>query len=128
MKRAFFVLSLVATLGAWLLDLALLDVPAFRNGWWSLLFFIAPLGFLVLGWSPDKKGKLGAAAAIVFVLGLGGYVASRTLIGRVSGTPAVATGEKAPDFGLKDQDGKEVELSDFTKTGRVLLVFFRGKG
>ncbi len=128
MKKVFFALSMVGTLGAWLTDLALLDVPAFRNGWWSLLFFILPLGFLVLAWSADQKGKLGAAATAVFVLGLGGYVASRTVFGRVSGTPSVAVGEKAPDFALKDQDGTSVELSDFTKTGRVLLVFFRGKG
>ena len=128
MKRLFFVLSMVGTLGAWVVDVALLDVPALRNGWWSLLFFILPLGFLALAWGQGQKGKLGVAATIVFVLGLGGYVASRTVLGRVSGTPAVAVGETAPDFELKDQDGKAVELSDFTKTGRVVLVFFRGKG
>jgi cytochrome oxidase Cu insertion factor (SCO1/SenC/PrrC family) len=127
-KRLYFVLSIVGTLGAWVTDVALLEVPSIRNGWWSLLFFLVPAGFLVLAWSRDQKGKLGAAATAVFVLGVGGYVVSRTAFGRVSGTPAVAVGQKAPDFELKDQDGNAVELSDFTKRGRVVLVFFRGTG
>ena len=35
------------------------------------------------------------------------------------------TGEKAPAFKLKDQNGKERELSDFVKQGKVALVFYR---
>jgi peroxiredoxin len=128
MKKALFGLSIAATLGVWIADTLLLGIPAIRNGWWSLLFFIVPLALIVLGWSPDKKGRLGAAAVAAFILGLGGYVATRTLTGRVSGTPAVAVGQSAPDFELKDQDGKDVELSDFTKLGRVVLVFFRSAG
>lgn len=33
-------------------------------------------------------------------------------------------GEQAPDFVLKDQDGKEVRLSDFRGKRNVLLAFF----
>ena len=33
-------------------------------------------------------------------------------------------GEDAPDFVLKDQDGKEVKLSDFRGKQNVLLAFF----
>ena len=33
-------------------------------------------------------------------------------------------GETAPDFTLKDQDGKEVKLSDFRGKKNVLLAFF----
>jgi peroxiredoxin len=116
---------MVSVVGAFLIDLALLDLPAIRNGWWSLLFFLVPLGFLILAWSPDRKGKLGAVATLVFGLGLVGYVSGRTVLGTISGTPALAVGEKAPDFELPDQDGRRVELSDFTKAGRVVLVFFR---
>ena len=36
-------------------------------------------------------------------------------------------GDRAPDFMLKDQDGKDVRLSDLTDQGRVVLIFFRGK-
>jgi len=34
-------------------------------------------------------------------------------------------GEKAPDFQLKDQDGKKVKLADFK--GRKLLLYFYSK-
>ncbi len=34
---------------------------------------------------------------------------------------------KAPDFKAKDQDGKEVRLKDLLKTGKVVLVFYRGQ-
>ena len=34
-------------------------------------------------------------------------------------------GEKAPAFTLKDQNGKERELSEFVKQGKVALVFYR---
>lgn len=34
---------------------------------------------------------------------------------------------KAPDFKLKDKDGKEVRLKDELKKGKVVLVFYRGQ-
>jgi cytochrome oxidase Cu insertion factor (SCO1/SenC/PrrC family) len=34
-------------------------------------------------------------------------------------------GEKAPEFALKNQGGKEVALKDLLKDGPVALVFFR---
>ncbi len=34
-------------------------------------------------------------------------------------------GEKAPAFTLKDQAGKERTLEEFTKAGKVALVFYR---
>lgn len=128
MKKFLFAVSIATTAGAWVVDMLLLGVPAFRNGWWSLLFFLVPLSAIILAWSPDKKGKLGAAAVVVFILGFTGYVASRTVFFRISGTPAVAVGDKAPDFTLKDADGKDVSLSDFMNGRPVVLVFFRAKG
>ena len=128
MKKLLFGLSISTTIGAWLADTFLQQFPAIRNGWWSVSFFAIPLAALVLAWNPEK-GKLGWGAAAVFVLGFGGYLGYRAFYGHVAGSPSVAVGEKAPDFTLKDADGKDVELSDFTKGGnRVLLVFFRGKG
>ncbi len=34
-------------------------------------------------------------------------------------------GEKAPNFTLKDQDGKDRTLDEFVKKGKVALVFYR---
>jgi peroxiredoxin Q/BCP len=33
------------------------------------------------------------------------------------------TGDQAPDFGLQDQNGKKVKLTDF-KGGKLLLYFY----
>lgn len=38
------------------------------------------------------------------------------------GLPA---GQKAPDFNLKDQNGREHSLQELTKKGSVALVFYR---
>jgi len=37
-------------------------------------------------------------------------------------------GEKAPEFTLKDQAGKERKLSEMVKDGPIALVFFRSAG
>lgn len=39
--------------------------------------------------------------------------------------PGLAVGVKAPDFRLKDRDGTERSLDEFTKRGKVALVFYR---
>ncbi len=41
------------------------------------------------------------------------------------GKTGLKTGEKAPAFKLKDQNGKERELAEFVKQGKVALVFYR---
>jgi cytochrome oxidase Cu insertion factor (SCO1/SenC/PrrC family) len=43
----------------------------------------------------------------------------------VGGDMALEVGKKAPDFGLLDQDGKKVKLSDFK--GKSVVVFFYPK-
>ena len=128
MKKLSLALTIVATLGVWAADYFLLGVPAFRNGWATLPLFLVPFLLLVLGWGAEKAGKLAAAAWIVFVLGAGGYVAMRLFTGGIDGKPEVVVGSRAPNFTLKNQEGKDVSLSDFSGEGRVLLVFFRGKG
>ena len=40
----------------------------------------------------------------------------------------LAEGEKAPAFTLKDQNGKERTLEEFTRKGKVALVFYRSAG
>jgi hypothetical protein len=125
-RKALFALSILAFLGAWGADTLLQGFPGIRNGWWSLAFFALPLGLLALAWR-GPKGKLGWAAAGIVLLGVGSYGASRTVFGRVSGTPAVAVGDKAPDFTLRDPKGQEVSLSELASGHRVVLVFFRGR-
>lgn len=127
--RAFtYVLALLATLGVWTADLLLLELPSFRNGWWTLALFAFPAALLVLAKGGKERLKSGIAAWIVFALSLGGYPAVRLFHGNIEGTPAVRVDDKAPNFRAKDPAGKDVHLSDFTDKGRVLLVFFRGKG
>jgi len=126
MKQTALVLAILGTVGCWVADLLLLGVPAIRNGWWSLAFFIVPAALLVVGFGAEGKNGLKPAACLVVVAGLGGWIALR-FMGKIGGTPAVAVGDRAPDFMLKDQDGKDVRLSDLTDKGRVVLIFFRGK-
>lgn len=40
---------------------------------------------------------------------------------------ALATGDFAPDFMLKNYDGKEVRLSGLLASGPVVLGFYRGR-
>ncbi len=39
----------------------------------------------------------------------------------------VKVGQKAPDFELKNVDGKDVVLSELLKKGTVVLGFYRGR-
>jgi peroxiredoxin len=125
-KQFALFLAILATIGAWIADVLLLSVPAFRNGWWSLTFFAFPLVLLALAWGGEQNKKLRFASWVVFAIGVSGWLALR-MTGTIDGTPAVAVGDRAPDFMLKDQEGKNVRLSDLTDQSRVVLIFFRGK-
>jgi cytochrome oxidase Cu insertion factor (SCO1/SenC/PrrC family) len=46
----------------------------------------------------------------------------------IEGKTGLKVGEKAPAFKLKDQNGKERTLEEFTKKGTVALVFHRSAG
>ena len=126
MKQLALVLSILATIGACIADILLLSVPVFRNGWWTLTFFAFPAALLALAWGGDGQKKLMIGAWAFFLAVLGGWIAIRT-VPTFGGTPTVAVGDLAPDFMLKDQDGKDVRLSDLTDQSRVVLIFFRGK-
>ena len=126
MKPFLHALAILATLGVFVADTLLLSVPAFRNGWWTLTFFAFPAALLALGWGGDAKKGLRIAAWLVFLAGVGGWIGLRS-VGKIAGSPGVAVGDRAPDFMLKDQDGKDLRLSDLTDHSRVVLVFFRGR-
>jgi hypothetical protein len=116
MKQLALVLAILATAGAWAADILLLHVPAFRNGWWSLAFFAFPAAMLAVAWGAEGMKGLKIASWIVVVAGLGGWIVLRS-VGTINGTPAVAVGDRAPDFMLKDQNGNDVRLSDFSGNG-----------
>jgi hypothetical protein len=78
-KQFALVLSILATIGVWVADVLLLSVPAFRNGWWTLTFFAFPAALLALAWGGEAKKGLTIGAWVVFVVGLGGWIALRTL-------------------------------------------------
>jgi len=127
MRNVAHVLAILATIGVWVADVVLLSVPAFRNGWWTLTFFAFPAALLAMACGGEAKKGLRVAAWLVFVVGLGGWVGLR-FVGKIpDSTPAVAVGDRAPNFKLKDQNGNEVWLSEFSDQGRVVLIFFRGK-
>ena len=44
--------------------------------------------------------------------------------GQLAQAGTLAVGDKAPDFSLRDQDGKVVKLSDFTGKQGVVLAFY----
>ena len=46
----------------------------------------------------------------------------------IEGKTGLKVGEKAPAFKLKDQNGKERTLEEFTKQGMVAIVFHRSAG
>ena len=126
MKQFLHVVAILATIGVFVADLCLHSVPAFRNGWWTLTLFAFPAALLALGWGGEASKGVRVAAWIVFLVGLGGWIGLR-FAGRIPGSPGIAIGDRAPDFMLKDQDGKDLRLRDLTDRGRVLLVFFRGR-
>jgi peroxiredoxin len=125
-KRAALVLALLTTVGAWVADVLLLGVPWIRNTWASLAFFAVPLALLLAARGLEGSTRLKAAAWTIFLVGSGGYGAYRLLVGNLQEEPGIHEGALAPDFLLKDGDGKGVRLSDLADRGRVLLVFFRG--
>jgi cytochrome oxidase Cu insertion factor (SCO1/SenC/PrrC family) len=64
------------------------------------------------------------AAAVALVMVAGGALAQEPKKMAEENTgPKVGT--KAPDFTLKDQDGKEIKLSDYVKSGKTAVVFYR---
>jgi hypothetical protein len=127
-RKLYLLLSFPAVLLVWIADLLLQGLPAVREGWWTLAFFAFPAALLVLALDAKERSKLQVAAWAVFVLGIGGYVGYRFFFGKIEGTPAVAAGDKAPNFTLKDAEGRNVELAELRKFGHVALVFFRGPG
>jgi drug/metabolite transporter (DMT)-like permease len=111
--------------------------PVTRDFPWAnfLLFAIGGI-LLVLGlfraFGKPKvyRGKiLGPILAVlgICMFGFFSYVFFYVLRQVPASTGAPRVGEKAPEFTLSDQDGKDVSLHDLTsKSKAVALIFYRG--
>ena len=104
--------------------------------WVNLLLFAAGGIFLVLGLfrafgRPQVyRGKiLGPILATLGILMFGffSYVMFYELRQVPPSTGAPRVGEKAPEFTLRDQDGRDIALADLiSRSKAVMLIFYRG--
>jgi hypothetical protein len=104
--------------------------------WVNFLLFAAAGVFLVVGLfrafgRPQVyRGKIfGPILATLGILmfGLFSYIFFYGLRQLPPSTGAPRVGQKAPEFTLSDQDGKEVSLSDLVgRSKAVALIFYRG--
>ncbi len=60
------------------------------------------------------------ALSLIFFLHIAGYLLAQ------EAPEGLFINSKAPNFKAKDQNGKEVVLKDLLKTGKVVLLFYRG--
>ncbi len=109
--------------------------------WVNLLLFCAGGFFLVLGLvraftQPDRyRGKIfGLILTTASLLAIAFFAYGIFYLARQlpASSAAPRIGQKAPDFTLPDQSGKEVALSDLlsplagTKANGAILIFYRG--
>ncbi|HEU5314275.1 MAG TPA: redoxin domain-containing protein [Candidatus Udaeobacter sp.] len=104
--------------------------------WANLLLFAAGGILLVLGLfrafgnARVYRGKIFGpilATLAILMLGLFSYVLVYELRQVPPSTGAPRVGQKAPEFTLSDQDGKDVSLRDLVSRSKaVALIFYRG--
>jgi len=111
--------------------------PVTRDFPWANLFLFAVGGILLVlglfrafGRPQMYRGKIfGPILATLGILmfGLFSYVFFYELRKLPPSTGAPRVGQRAPDFTLLDQDGKEVSVRDLlSKSKAVALIFYRG--
>jgi hypothetical protein len=111
--------------------------PITRDVPWVNLFFFCVGGILLVvglfrafGRPQIYRGKIfGSVTATLSVLMVGFfcYVIFYQLRQVPPSTAAPQVGQKAPDFTLSDQDGKDVVLGDLVSRSKaVALIFYRG--
>lgn len=104
--------------------------------WANLLLFAAGGILLVLGLfrafgnARVYRGKIFGpilATLAILMFGLFSYVLVYELRQVPPSTGAPRVGQKAPEFTLSDQDGKDVSLRDLVSRSKaVALIFYRG--
>jgi hypothetical protein len=119
-------LGLLACLAAPFGWLATLDVPVLRSTGavaWLLLALGVALGWIA--WRSDRRARVLLLAlvstAFPALFAWGFFVFSALPKAEVARAL-----ERAPDFTLPDELGREVNLADELAAGPVLLVFYRG--
>jgi drug/metabolite transporter (DMT)-like permease len=111
--------------------------PVTRDFPWANLLLFAVGGILLVlglfrafGKPQVYRGKIfGPILAILGILmfGLFSYVFFYELRQVPASTGAPRVGQKAPEFTLSDQDGKDVSLQDLVSRSKaVALIFYRG--
>ena len=111
--------------------------PITRDFPWANLVLFAVGGILLVtglfrafGKPQVYRGKiLGPILAIlgIFMFGFFSYVFFYVLRQVPASTGAPRVGQKAPEFTLSDQDGKDVSLQDLANRSKaVALIFYRG--
>ncbi len=111
--------------------------PITRDFPWANLLLFAAGGiclvvglFRAFGKVQVYRGKIFGpifATLAILMFGLFSYVLFYELREVPPSTAAPRVGQKAPDFTLPDQDGKDVALSElFGRSKAVALIFYRG--
>jgi hypothetical protein len=114
-----------------------IQFPITRDFPWANLLLFAAGGiclvvglFRAFGKPQVYRGKIfGSILATlgIFMFGLFSYVLFYELRQVPPSTGAPRVGQKAPEFTLSDQDGKEVSLSGLVSSSKaVALIFYRG--
>ena len=129
-------LGFVVAVGGLLSYQFFIQFPSTRDFPWANLLFFAIGGALLLvglfrafGRPQVYRGKIfGAIFAVIAVLlfAFFSYVTFYVLKQVPLSAQAPRVGEKAPEFTLSDQNGKQVSLSDLLSPKGAVLIFYRG--
>ena len=129
-------LGFVVAVGGLLSYQFFIQFPSTRDFPWANLLFFAIGGALLLvglfrafGRPQVYRGKIfGAIFAVIAVLlfAFFSYVTFYVLKQVPLSAQAPRVGEKAPEFTLSDQNGKQVALSDLLSPKGAVLIFYRG--
>ena len=129
-------LGFVVAVGGLLSYQFFIQFPSTRDFPWANLLFFAIGGALLLvglfrafGRPQVYRGKIfGAIFALiaVFLFAFFSYVTFYVLKQVPLSAQAPRVGEKAPEFTLSDENGKQVSLSDLLSPNGAVLIFYRG--
>lgn len=119
--------ALGATVLAWPIYLACLDLPFIRATAFPLFLLTgiaAFASFLYIRFDPSPLYRFLGTLNVFGVLAAAGWFFWLSSIPQPESIALDA--QKAPDFQLKNQEGRSVRLRSLTRQGPVLVVFYRG--